>query len=522
MNCKHCQTELEDGVTVCPACGENNVPLEQEKSESAPTVNNSPLKIALAVVAIVLVVAILGAIVITGMQGFGETDATEPSGSMEATAPADGNPNDVTCKGSYTVSDEEAIAAADTVVATIGDRTLTNAELQIYYWMQTLTFLNEYSSYAPYIGLDYTKPLDTQMSMMNEGWTWQQYFLNKALDTWKTYDAMGMQAVKAGFDSNEDYQTYAANVEAEIAASLAQNGYTTVDEFLVGLVGPGSTEEAYYDYLKTYYLSYLYNYELYYAIDPTDEEVEAYFDENVDVYTEQEIEKDDSQILVDVRHILVMPKGGTTDESGVTTYTDEEWETCRASAQELLDQWLAGDATEDTFAELANAKSEDPGSNTAGGLYTYIALGDMVPEFEAWCFDETRATGDYGLVKTDYGYHIMYYVTNRPVWYAYAESDLIGALGDQIVPNAVAAYDVDIDYSAIVLGDVNLTGEETPEEPVEEPVKNDNTLVIVLSIAVVVLAGALVAVLLLNKPRKIAPAAEPEAQSPEIPETTEE
>jgi hypothetical protein len=26
-----------------------------------------------------------------------------------------------------------------------------------------------------------------------------------------------------------------------------------------------------------------------------------------------------------------------------------------------------------------------------------------------WCFDENRQYGDYGLVQTSYGYHVMYY-----------------------------------------------------------------------------------------------------------------
>lgn len=37
-------------------------------------------------------------------------------------------------------------------------------------------------------------------------------------------------------------------------------------------------------------------------------------------------------------------------------------------AQDILDEWKAGDATEDSFAALANEYSQDPGSNTTGGL----------------------------------------------------------------------------------------------------------------------------------------------------------
>ena len=34
----------------------------------------------------------------------------------------------------------------------------------------------------------------------------------------------------------------------------------------------------------------------------------------------------------------------------------------------------------------------------------------MVNSFSAWCFDKDRKTGDTGIVMTDYGYHIMYFV----------------------------------------------------------------------------------------------------------------
>ena len=114
---------------------------------------------------------------------------------------------------------------------------------------------------------------------------------------------------------------------------------------------------------------------------------------------------------VDVRHILVMPKGGTKDEAGNVTYSEAEWETCRASAQALLDQYLAGEKTEDAFGALANEHSEDQnGKVTNGGLYADVSVGEMVKPFEDWIFDGSRQPGDTGLVKTQYGYHVMYFV----------------------------------------------------------------------------------------------------------------
>lgn len=115
-------------------------------------------------------------------------------------------------------------------------------------------------------------------------------------------------------------------------------------------------------------------------------------------------------LTVDVRHILIMPEGGTASEDGKSTvYSETEWEDCHKKAQEIYDEYLAGEMTEDQFAELAKKHSKD-GNAEQGGIYTDINKNDMVEEFDAWIFDETREPGDTGLVKTQYGYHIMYFV----------------------------------------------------------------------------------------------------------------
>lgn len=136
---------------------------------------------------------------------------------------------------------------------------------------------------------------------------------------------------------------------------------------------------------------------------------------------------------VDARHILIMPKGGTKGEDGKTiTYSDAEWEACRVEAQKLLDQYLAGEKTEAAFGELANKYSEDQdGKVTNGGLYSDIYTGQMVKAFDEWIFDNSRKPGDTGLVKTQFGYHIMYFVSrNGPVdeW-LFAEDRKGGDLG---------------------------------------------------------------------------------------------
>ena len=108
---------------------------------------------------------------------------------------------------------------------------------------------------------------------------------------------------------------------------------------------------------------------------------------------------------VNVRHILAQV--ATSGEDG--TSTDADWEACEEKINEILAEWEASDMTEDTFASMAEEKTEDPGSASNGGLYEDVYKGQMVKEFEDWCFDPAREIGDYGVVKTDYGYHLMYF-----------------------------------------------------------------------------------------------------------------
>ena len=121
---------------------------------------------------------------------------------------------------------------------------------------------------------------------------------------------------------------------------------------------------------------------------------------------------DNTFALKNVRHILVSFEGGTTDEYGTTTYSDEEKAAAKAAAEEILNEWKAGEATEASFAALATERTDDTGSAANGGLYEDVYPGQMVAPFETWCYEEGRATGDTGIVETTYGYHVMYFVAN--------------------------------------------------------------------------------------------------------------
>ena len=125
--------------------------------------------------------------------------------------------------------------------------------------------------------------------------------------------------------------------------------------------------------------------------------------------------------IADVRHILVKPE---TSE-GASEPSAEQMAAAKAEAEALLAQWKAGEATEDSFADLARENSADSGSASDGGLISGVtADSSYVESFKNWAVDPARQVGDTGLVESSYGWHIMYYVSGAPVWESTATSAL--------------------------------------------------------------------------------------------------
>lgn len=359
-------------------------------------------------------------------------------------------------KSSYTVSDEEVLNNRETVVATLGDRELTLGELQVYYWMSVYGFLNEYGAYASYFGLDISKGLDEQKYPQGDG-SWQQYFLTSAVDTWRSYQGLVLQSEAENSPMDPEMQKEIDGLEANLQKAAEEGKHASIEAMLQADIGPGITYEDYLDYLTTYstgYSHYMYRCD---NIQITDDMIDTYFEENKDALAEAGVTKEEGKV-VDVRHILVQIEGGTKDEEGNTTYTDEEWATCQKDAQAILDQWLSGGATEESFAQLAGICTDDPGSKETGGLYENVQTGDMVPEFDAWCFDAARKVGDYGLVKTSYGYHVMYYSGDEANWIFKCRQAVMDEKITEFVTAAAEAYELKVDYEKAMLGYVNLAG----------------------------------------------------------------
>ena len=128
---------------------------------------------------------------------------------------------------------------------------------------------------------------------------------------------------------------------------------------------------------------------------------------------------DNLRPLANVRHILFNFEGGTTNENGTVTYSDDEKAAALAEAEALLELYEMGEMTDAAFAELATANTDDTSSAANGGLYEDITpeQGIYVESFTNWATDPARKAGDTGIIESTYGYHVMYYVGDDEMTY---------------------------------------------------------------------------------------------------------
>ena len=117
----------------------------------------------------------------------------------------------------------------------------------------------------------------------------------------------------------------------------------------------------------------------------------------------------DEYSLRDVGHILFK-----VDEKG----TNGEYKT-EAAAKEAAEKLYEEIKAQLVDGKISKEKYEECGKNThdSNVFYEDVAKGEMVAEFEDWLY-AAETEGEIGLVKTSYGWHIMYYggETGEPAW----------------------------------------------------------------------------------------------------------
>ncbi|MBQ3501894.1 MAG: peptidylprolyl isomerase [Oscillospiraceae bacterium] len=317
------------------------------------------------------------------------------------------------------------------------------------------------------------------------------------------------EAVAAAQNAEEFDNLAYENADEEQKKSYDEGGSTLMQGITYNGVGIEEVSEWLFDEARQYGDTYTFH----------DVEYSSYlivmFEERVDPNYD----------YIDVRHILITPE---EDEEG--NVSDEAWTAAEEKANEIYEGFLAGEQTEEAFGELAKEHSAD-GNAAQGGIYEDVKKGQMVETFNNWCFDEARQPGDSGIVKTRFGYHIMYFVGT-------GTNNLTGTIEPSVTTEKVSAW--------IEIFSVNATEERTEafdtiDSKIDDIVaaanesasneteveKADNASGIIIAALIVIIIVCIVIILRNGKGKKNAETAETEAEAEEteesvLPEATDE
>lgn len=416
--------------------------------------------------------------------GIGQTEAMTEA-TVSVTVPSDGDPNDVTCKGSYTAE------ASDAVVATLGSAQLTNRQLQAWYWAEVAQYRQEKHHVAP----EFDLPLDVQRCGIDRSVnTWQQYFLKEALASWHNAQALlrhseetplpleeayqpnrkntekymtGMPAAEvlygyhAYYRPNSMHQAYLDAIPQMLETLAREKGYGDVQRMAEEAFG--TTQEALKTYVSDWNQGYMYFTHLSQSMEPEAEQLEAF-------YREFGVAGTGDSISVDFRQILLIPGRAvfenkksepvevTVASDGAVACAEEVWAACEEDAQKLLKKWKKETrGTEATFGEFARKYTADTGTMVNGGRYQNIWKGQLMQVLDDWCFDPARQAGDTAILRSDYGIHLLYFSGSRPVAQAEAETEFCRQQQNALLAEIRETCPMEVHYNAIALQEAQGT-----------------------------------------------------------------
>jgi peptidyl-prolyl cis-trans isomerase D len=143
--------------------------------------------------------------------------------------------------------------------------------------------------------------------------------------------------------------------------------------------------------------------------------------------------KYDAGDVLSAKHILLLAPRGDTSKAAL--------DSVRRKAEALRAK-----VTPANFAQMAAQNSQDPGSARNGGDLKVFQKGQMVPEFEQALLATTPGQVHAGVVKSQFGYHIIY----RPT-YAEERATIAQVLGAKTKQAAESTYFAHLDSTGSIV-----------------------------------------------------------------------
>ena len=197
-----------------------------------------------------------------------------------------------------------------------------------------------------------------------------EFIVNKEIKTDDDAESYADSQLKSYKQSYESYGQ-------DFNAALTSAGYSGEDDFKDALIVEYKKQVVTENYVKD---------------ELSDSEIEKYYDDNI--FGD-----------IEARHILISPN---TDDDMSDDEKSEAEDKAKKEAEDIIKKLDDGEK----FADLAKEYSDDEGTASNGGKLT-VTYGSVVDEF--WDAANDLKDGEYSKepVKTEYGYHVIYRISQK-------------------------------------------------------------------------------------------------------------
>lgn len=308
------------------------------------------------------------------------------------------------------------------IYVVVGDREVSGLEYDYYYNAVVNSFLTSYGSYLPYLGLDTS--VDYSEQAFSESMTWEDEFNRMAVEQMRQIFALSADAKKNGFEYDVEPQFQEHQERMKEAASASE---VSLSEYYKTSFGENATVSNMEPIIKEGIMVSAYQDSMIQKNLPSDEEVSAYYNENISDYDH-----------VDYRSFVFTA-------SATATSSEEEVENAMNELKTSADAFVSERAGGADFEELCikyaseNAKANYENETTEYSLSTQKYKSDVPSDIAEWLFDSARKEGDITVIKS--ATYNQYYVVEFSKRYKAEDADenISNYLSSVIVSEQIAA-----------------------------------------------------------------------------------
>ena len=289
---------------------------------------------------------------------------------------------------------QSGVFQKNTIAATIGDQELNSVELSYYYNDAINEFYNEwYEQYTSYtdtyleiMGLDTSKPLNTQVYDKESGQTWAEYFIDTAIANAKSDFTLYNKANEEGFKLPEDEQKSLDNMLTNLETYAKLYGYKNAKQYLSAVYGFGSDAESYKQYSERSAIATAYY--------NAHQDGLTYDDAAIREYEKDKVTKYNSYTYTySYLSYTDFREGGTKDDKGNTTYSDAENEAARAALKTAAELLATATSVDDLKAMIESVKINE-NSDLAVNEEKSVLHSALNTSLADWLAADERKEGD--------------------------------------------------------------------------------------------------------------------------------